>query len=209
MCIPSNSVWTVPVWGDDPGDACYQAPPATNLPCEQAWRWNLDRVVDPHGVEMQYQYRTEENRYRIAGGFLGEGWYDSGGSLWNIRYGAGQAVFFDVDERCSTFPAEGCPALIPRPASQGGNAEIFPDVPSDLVCRDANPCTAIRPTFFTTMRYTGAHTYTKVSTEKVDDLAFFHTFIDDGFGNKKLWLTGIQRTGVSNTPAITLPRSTT
>ncbi|NED88163.1 hypothetical protein G3I76_49790, partial [Streptomyces sp. SID11233] len=37
------SAWTVPVYGDDSGEPCYNATFASAY-CDQAWRWNLDYV---------------------------------------------------------------------------------------------------------------------------------------------------------------------
>jgi hypothetical protein len=31
--------------------------------CDQAWRWNLDLVVDPHGNATEYFYTPETNDY--------------------------------------------------------------------------------------------------------------------------------------------------
>ena len=205
-CDP-ESVWTVPVWGDDPGDACYLAPPAINLPCRQAWRWNLDYVIDPNDNVTAYAYQEEQNRYLVAGGFLGADWYSRGGTLDQIAYGrrltgtgrGTHTVTFWTDERCSTFPESGCPLLNPKPPAEGGNADLFPDVPSDLVCGPTATCTATSPTFFSTHRYFGLSVGLP-SFGTVDEYRFFHTFADDGFGNKKLWLTGIQRTGWSGAP---------
>src|SRR5690606_31788936 len=44
----TNSTWTVPVYGNHPGEPCHAAT-FSNSWCRQAWRWNLDYVVDPHG----------------------------------------------------------------------------------------------------------------------------------------------------------------
>lgn len=44
----TNSAWTVPVYGDDSGDPCYSST-FDNVWCQQGWRWNLDRIVDPNG----------------------------------------------------------------------------------------------------------------------------------------------------------------
>ena len=201
-CDP-ESVWTTPVWGDDPGDACYVAPPGTNLPCKQAWRWNLDYVVDPNDNVTSYAYREESNRYLVAGGFLGADWYSAGGTLELVQYGGrpGQDdgshyLHFITDERCSTFPDTivGCPKLDPDPTSPGYNAGIFPDVPADLVCGGTATCTATSPTFFSQYRYRSILVNT-TGVGQSDEVKFLHTFQSDGFGNYHLWLTGIQRVG--------------
>jgi hypothetical protein len=42
----TNSVYTVPVYGPGSGDPCNDSPDHW---CNQAWKWNLDMVQDPHG----------------------------------------------------------------------------------------------------------------------------------------------------------------
>ncbi|GAA1936951.1 hypothetical protein GCM10009716_49140 [Streptomyces sodiiphilus] len=44
----TDSTWTVPVFGNDPADPCYSAT-VKDAWCQQAWRWNLDYVVDTRG----------------------------------------------------------------------------------------------------------------------------------------------------------------
>src|SRR5437763_6315538 len=41
----TNSTLTVPVFGNNPGEPCYQSSFANSW-CNQAWQWNLDYVVD-------------------------------------------------------------------------------------------------------------------------------------------------------------------
>ena len=48
-----GSTWTVPVFGNDAGEPCHAAALADSV-CDQAWQWNLNRVVDPHGNEIHY-----------------------------------------------------------------------------------------------------------------------------------------------------------
>nr|BFE74511.1 hypothetical protein GCM10020092_078120 [Actinoplanes digitatis] len=43
----TNSAFTVPVFGNNPGEPCYNATFASAA-CNQAWQWNLDYVVDTH-----------------------------------------------------------------------------------------------------------------------------------------------------------------
>jgi hypothetical protein len=51
----TDSTWTVPVYGNNPGEPCHNTTFATSW-CQQAWRWNLDYVVDPHQNTMAYFY---------------------------------------------------------------------------------------------------------------------------------------------------------
>jgi hypothetical protein len=50
------------VYGDDAGEPCYAAT-YDESSCNQAWRWQLDRVVDVHGNSMAYFYERETNHY--------------------------------------------------------------------------------------------------------------------------------------------------
>jgi len=43
----TSSAWTVPVVGDDSSEPCNGSTFAASV-CSQAWRWNLDYVVDRH-----------------------------------------------------------------------------------------------------------------------------------------------------------------
>src|SRR5690606_34178800 len=63
----TNSTWTVPVYGNHPGEPCYQAGNFAASRCEQAWRWNLDYVIDPHGNTMTYFYERETGAYAREG----------------------------------------------------------------------------------------------------------------------------------------------
>ncbi|MFD5752224.1 hypothetical protein [Streptomyces sp. NPDC127033] len=47
----TNSTWTVPVFGNQSGEPCH-ATAFKDSWCQQAWRWNLDYVVDPHSDAM-------------------------------------------------------------------------------------------------------------------------------------------------------------
>ena len=58
----TESAWTVPVYGNDTGEPCHAATFAAAA-CTQAYRWNLDYVVDVHGNSMSYFYARETNKY--------------------------------------------------------------------------------------------------------------------------------------------------
>ena len=61
----AKSTWTVPVFGDDAGEPCH-AGTFDASHCVQAWRWNLDKVVDRNGNVIRYYYDTETNSLRAA-----------------------------------------------------------------------------------------------------------------------------------------------
>ncbi|MGY4773271.1 hypothetical protein ACXC9Q_40715 [Kribbella sp. CWNU-51] len=55
----TNSVFTVPVFGDDEGEPCHKGSVQDSW-CTQAWRWNLDGVVDALGNSTTYFYDVEK-----------------------------------------------------------------------------------------------------------------------------------------------------
>jgi hypothetical protein len=63
----TNSVWTVPVFGDDSGEPGHDKGSSfADRSLTQAWRWNLDYVVDLHGNAMSYWYTAETNYLSTA-----------------------------------------------------------------------------------------------------------------------------------------------
>ncbi|MEU9622201.1 hypothetical protein [Streptomyces sp. NPDC048155] len=60
----TNSVWIVPVFGDDAGDPGYSSGTGfSGRARTQAWRWNLDLVTDVHGNASTYWYKADTNHY--------------------------------------------------------------------------------------------------------------------------------------------------
>jgi RHS repeat-associated protein len=208
------STFTVPVVGDDATDPCYAAGSPMGW-CQQAWRWNLDRVVDPNDNEAVYYYGQETNHYNAGTGY-GILPYVRAGRLVEIWYGkrAGTQqlptakVLFDADWRCGSLDEEGQP---PCPEPTAANGTEFPDVPNDLIC-GATTCANGSPSFFTGLRYT--EILTQIQTEfgvddyaDVDRIDFTHTFQqpDPGAERYQLWLTGIQRTGLTGPSELAMP----
>lgn len=58
----TKSTWTVPIYGDDAGEPCYDET-FTSAHCDQAWRWSLDYVKDRYGNVSSYFYQQEINHY--------------------------------------------------------------------------------------------------------------------------------------------------
>ncbi|MCK8678615.1 RHS repeat-associated core domain-containing protein [Streptomyces lichenis] len=221
----TNSVWTVPVFGDDSGEPGYDAGTSfASRAKTQAWRWNLDYVVDPRGNVMTYWYDKEVNFY-AKNGTTGNGTeYVRGGYLKRIDYGqrsdtvysttqpAAARVKFTVNERC--IPVSGGETC----ANLGkSNRNAWPDVPFDQICKKDTVCTdQSAPSFFSRMRLTGITTQvydgsgTGADTDyrDVNHWALEHSFPDPGDGsNAGLWLKSIQHTGRVGT-AVTLPAIT-
>ncbi|NLT55753.1 MAG: RHS repeat-associated core domain-containing protein [Actinomycetales bacterium] len=201
----TNSVWTVPVFGDDEGDPCHKSSFADSS-CTQAWRWNLDYVVDTHGNAETLWYAKETNNYARNGDADPGTKYVRGGYLKRIDYGqradalftssAPQRVTFTVAERC-TASGDGCDELT---KTTKGN---WPDVPFDAICADGKACTGkTSPTFFTRKRLTGVTTQiwdTTASTpgyRTVDSWKLDQTYLDPGdigdATDQVLWLKSVQ-----------------
>lgn len=221
----TNSVWTVPVFGDDPGEPCYDAGGFGQSWCTQAWKWNLDYVVDLHGNAATYWYNTEHNNYAKNGDATPGTDYVRGGYLKRIDYGLRKDALFDNDaqgvpnvvhespqsvvltwgERCLQA-APDCDVL------KKETKDYWPDVPFDSICKDGDACTGQgSPSFFT--RKLLNRITTKVSTssgyQDVDSWDFDHLFLDAGevgdTTDQTLWLSSITRTGLVGGTVATEP----
>lgn len=199
----TDSAWTVPVFGNDLNEQCRRDTFAQSV-CEQAYRWNLDQVIDTHGNTITYHYTEETNRYAQNLGSA-TATYTRGGTLARIEYGtrvgvtgpAAARVVFEAADRC--VPGTNC-------AVRDGTA--WPDVPWDADCAAA-PCNGkYSPTFWSTKRLasittqiSGGHgTYTNVESWR-----FEHTYPNPSDGTKAaLWLSKLTQSAGSHTmPPVT------
>ncbi|MFD7881910.1 RHS repeat-associated core domain-containing protein [Streptomyces bauhiniae] len=210
----TNSVWTVPVAGDDSGEPCYKSTGFADSFCTQAWRWNLDYVVDTHGNASSYWYSKETNYYsKNADTTVNGTSYIRGGYLNRIDYGlrsdllyskpAAQQVRFTYAERCVV--SGGCDSLTKDTKAN------WPDVPFDMICAASTKCTTqIGPAFFTRKRLTDITTsiWTGTGTTRrdVDTWHLDQSFPDTGDASSpSLWLKSIQNTGKANATAAEMP----
>ncbi|MCX5417315.1 polymorphic toxin-type HINT domain-containing protein [Streptomyces sp. NBC_00059] len=205
----TDSTWTVPVFGDDSGEPCYNAT-FTSAHCKQAWRWSLDHVKDTHGNVMSYFYAPETNYYALNGKTDVNGTaYHRGGYLKRVDYGqrdgqvyaakAPARAVFDVAERCLPTDDFDCAESKRTKA----NAAHWPDTPVDQECKAATKCT-VGQTFWTTKRLTGITTQMRKSAteyQDVDAWTFTHLFTDNGDDSKTLWLSKIDHEGRVGTAA--------
>ncbi|MDT0267661.1 polymorphic toxin-type HINT domain-containing protein [Streptomyces sp. DSM 44915] len=206
----TDSTWTVPVYGDDAGDPCYQSA-TEDAWCQQAWRWNLDYVVDVRGNAMAYFYDEEENSY---GRFLDEtnnARYTRGGSLQRIEYGhdsddlySGQPmgrVRFANEERCLPGGGADCSDI-------DANPQYWYDTPWDLNCTATEDCDAGRysPTFWTTKRLAQVTTeiHTGGAWEPVDSWTLTHRW-GTADVDYQLLLASVQHTGHTAAEPVSLP----
>ncbi|WP_371601212.1 RHS repeat-associated core domain-containing protein [Streptomyces sp. NBC_00564] len=216
----TNSVWTVPVFGDDTGEPGYSSGTSLSSRAKtQAWRWSLDYVEDTHGNAMSYWYTAETNNYDTLGDDTTGTAYTRGGYLSKILYGqragalftatpaASNKVTYTYDERCTRV--DGCDSLTDSTSPQ------WPDVPFDAICKDGDKCTDnMGPAFFTRKRLTGITTSAwnaaltpSADFQPVDSWKLTQKYHDSGetgdSADQTLWLESIQHTGEHGTPLST------
>lgn len=208
----TQSVWTVPVFGDDSGEPGYaDGTSLSGRDKTQAWRWNLDYVEDLHENAMSYWYAAETNNYDTLGDDSTGTAYTRGGYLKEIRYGqragalfsgnpaASDKVTFNYTERC-TASGTGCDALTED------TRDNWPDVPFDTVCKTGDKCTGnVGPSFFTRKRMTAITTYVwdaaavTPAFTPVDTWSLKQQYLDPGdtgdSTDQSLWLDEIRHTG--------------
>ncbi|MEU5164422.1 polymorphic toxin-type HINT domain-containing protein [Streptomyces sp. NPDC020875] len=219
----TDSVLTVPVSGNQPGEPCYNATYANSF-CYQAWRWNLDYVVDVHGNAMSLWWQKEVNHYSRNLKFKTPVSYDRGGYLTRIDYGQRDdtiytaapvaRVEFSVDERCYIEGATQCSDTNFTSGDWAKN-RIWYDTPADLFCSGARgkECFVPIPSFWSRKRLAAVTTYAQrvqgsTALSKVDNWKLVqslpHEKTDEGTA---LWLNSITRTGygVNDTEGVRLP----
>ncbi|MEU0560775.1 polymorphic toxin-type HINT domain-containing protein [Dactylosporangium sp. NPDC006015] len=205
----TQSTFTLPVYGNHPGEACYQSS-FQNSACRQGYKWNVDYVVDVNGNTMSYFYDPETNKYARYGEANSPDWYTRGGNLKRIEYGqrsnavtstpALARVLFETGDRC--LPNTNC-----------NDAWNWPDTPMDLNC-SAAPCTqTFSPAFFTKRRLKQVDTEVLnnngVGYRPVDRWTLRHSYVSgDAATGYALWLDGITQTGRGATPEIVMPEVT-
>ncbi|MGW3647008.1 polymorphic toxin-type HINT domain-containing protein [Streptomyces sp. NPDC000878] len=211
----TNSVWTVPVYGDDSGEPGYdQGSSFSGRSVTQAWRWNLDYVEDLHGNAMSYWYTPETNSYAKNGASTATTEYTRGGYLNKILYGQrANALFTGVSSGKVTFTyAERCTAS-DCSELKDSTSDNWPDVPFDSICKKDADCDAVSPFFFTRKRLTQIDThawsatagaFTEVDTWKLEQMFLDGGDLVDDTSDQSLALQSIRHTGRNGT-AITLP----
>ena len=213
----THSAWNVPVFANHTGEPCFSTTSFAASKCIQAWRWNLDYVVDPTGNSMAYFYLKDQAKTGLAGNANSVIIYDRGGRLDHIEYGmrAGTELATTTPPAKVTFgPAERCLSACwsGTPWTSAANAANWPDTPWDLHCATtATSCpNNISPTFFVTRRLASATTqlWTGSGTTytDVDRWDLTTDFPSTGNGTSPvLWLASIGHTGKANGGNLALP----
>lgn len=201
----TRSTWTTPVYGNQPGEPCRQTTYDASW-CQQAWRWNLDYVVDRHDDVIAYFYTPEGNKYGRNNDPVKATDYVRGGVLDRIEYGqrAGAVYTSPTVGKVVFTAAERC---VPGTTCTKTNKTHYPDVPWDQECT-ASPCTnRTVPSFWTSKRLAAVTTSVREGTgtyRTVDSWTLRHSWPDPGDGTRAgMWLDAIARTGhVGGTQAL-------
>ncbi|WP_410669536.1 RHS repeat-associated core domain-containing protein [Amycolatopsis sp. cmx-4-68] len=213
----TQSAWTVPVFGNNNGEDCFKANDFAHSWCQQAWRWNLDYSVDPHGNVSTYYYQPEKNSYGLNLNVTSAGTsYVAGGYPLRVEYGlrlkdgsvygAGPTnqVLFDTAERCIPDASFDCaPAKL-----TAANAAHWPDVPFDQICAEGATCNYGAPAFFTRKRLTALRTqyFTGTTPHDIDQWDLVQSFPGSGDNAPPApWLNSVTHTGKAGATPITLP----
>lgn len=233
--VPGGSAtysrWTVPVCGTPTSKCAASGSTLASVGpfATQAWRWNLDYVVDPFSNAEAFYYTMENNSYRQADTTVVS--YIRGGYLDHIDYGMRQGsnslsaasarVVFQQDQygRCSEYGTRATTCTREDGAVSSGivtetkpaNTGSYPDTPWDQHCA-TSPCTGlISPTFFSgqmlnsiTTQILSGSTYSPVDVWQLT-----HSFPAEGESGLKNnpveSLAAIKHTAGTGAAAITVP----
>ncbi|MGW4464033.1 ricin-type beta-trefoil lectin domain protein [Micromonospora sp. NPDC004704] len=210
----TNSVLTVPVYGNHAGEPCYKAGNWAGSACTQAWRWSLDYVEDVHGNAMSLWWAKETNFYARNFNFKDPVGYDRGGYLTRIDYGQRTnslfsaaplaQVSFAVAERCFTEGSLTCTDAN-FASTDPSKYRIWYDTPADLRCADNQKCWNAGPSFFSRKRLDKITTSAQRRPETTDRQTVDEYQLKQSFPilrtgpNTALWLESITRTGHART----------
>jgi RHS repeat-associated protein len=191
----TQSTLTAPVFGNHSQEPCFNAAGYASSWCQQAYRWNLDYVVDAHGNSIAYYYAKSFNSYGLNMGKQTVR-YDRDGVLLRAEFGtrtggeyaapAPASVVFNTDARCIAGTA--CAQLTPA---------NYPDTPLDQGCA-ANCTTLVSPTFWVDRRLTSVTT--KIGDKPIETWTLSHSFpaTGDPDNSPALWLNSITHSGGSD-----------
>ncbi|MET8262184.1 RHS repeat domain-containing protein [Micromonospora sp. NPDC005553] len=196
----TNSTWTTPVFGNEPGEPCNATTFAAS-DCTQAWRWNLDYVVDLHGNSASYWYGKETNKYARNLDTNDDVSYVRGGWLDRIDYGTRRVNGVDsvlstpAPLRVELTEADRCLS-----SCTTHDEAHWPDTPWDSECTGTSCADDYAPTFWTTKRLSTVTTQVRTGSaySDVERWTLTHTFPDPGDGTRAgLWLSKISHAGLS------------
>ncbi|MBB5872117.1 RHS repeat-associated protein [Allocatelliglobosispora scoriae] len=187
----TKSTWTEPVFGNHAGEPCYAATFAASS-CTQAWRWNLDYVIDMNGNTMSFWYETATNKYAKNQVTTSPVDYIRDGWLTKIEYGTrssndlatdpGQAASVD-SIFAAAAPMEVEFTVLDRCLANCTNHDAvhWTDTPYDQECA-GSPCPFMSPTFWSTKRLNQVITKIRdgAAYRIVETWTLSHTYPDPG-----------------------------
>lgn len=209
----TNSVLTVPVFGNHAGEPCHAATFATSR-CnndtskQQAWHWGLDKVIDVHGNVMIVNWHRSANYYAVNKKFKTPEKYYRGGLPDSIEYGLREGALgatpaakidFLLHQRCFQDDAT-CASEKFDNTKDPASYRPWWDSPGNLNCKsDSKLCPAF-PSFWNRLRLGGVTTYAHrpgtTGLVKVDNYLLNHSFPRDWYDTSPgLWLRSITRYG--------------
>ncbi|MEQ4305073.1 RHS repeat-associated core domain-containing protein [Plantactinospora sp. B6F1] len=194
----TNSVWTVPVYGNHAGEPCRKSTFDASVCEAQAWRWNLDYVVDRHGNTMSLFYEKETNYYARNNTATKVSSYVRGGYLKRIDYGQrdGEVYTTPAVGRVEFTTAGRC---IPGTTCTSAQPANWPDVPWNQACTSKTNCNnKFTPTFWTQNRLKTVTTkvWNGSAYQPVDSWELTHSYPNPGDGTRAgMWLASIRNTG--------------
>ncbi|MEV4133041.1 RHS repeat-associated core domain-containing protein [Dactylosporangium sp. NPDC049742] len=211
----TKSVYTIPVFGNNSGEPCYNATFA-NAWCDQAYAWNLDYVVDPHNNTMSMWYQQELNHYARNVTNSAVSTYVRAGHIEHIEYGTRKDDGVDSSYSAGVAPAKVVFGTEDRCVTQGATCvqttpSNWPDVPWDQQCDSTTSCPDVYSgAFFTQKKLktitTQVWTGTGTTYTDVERWTLNHVFKDPGDGHEKtLWLNGISHVGLDGGANTTMP----
>nr|WP_202425929.1 polymorphic toxin-type HINT domain-containing protein [Streptomyces sp. HUCO-GS316] len=206
----TNSVSTVPVFGNHPGEPCHSdafADSRCGTAKQQAWRWGLDKVVDVNGNTMIVNWTQETNYYAVRKKFKSPEQYDRYAYPTSIEYGMrpdtltkpSATVEFGVEQRCLKS-ASACTKENFAKTDDPGAYRPWWDTPGNLNCKSTSKLCPPFPSFWTQMRLdtvtTKAARAGQTGLGRVDKYTLRQSFPEDWYDTAPgLWLNSITRTG--------------
>ncbi|MFJ7015712.1 polymorphic toxin-type HINT domain-containing protein [Streptomyces albogriseolus] len=206
----ADSVSTVPVFGNHPGEPCHATAFADSR-CgagrQQAWRWGLDKVVDVHGNVMVVNWKQETNHYAVKKKFTSPEQYERSAYPTTIEYGMRSSdltkpsatVEFGAEQRCLKSETA-CDAANFAKTDDPGAYRPWWDTPGNLNCKSTSKLCPAFPSFWTQMRLdtvtTKAARAGQTGLGKVDTYQLHQSFPEDWYDTAPgLWLNSITRRG--------------
>ncbi|MFF7438843.1 polymorphic toxin-type HINT domain-containing protein [Streptomyces sp. NPDC008122] len=212
----TDSVSTVPVFGNHPGEPCHAdafkdsrcgTDPVTNKPKQQAWRWGLDKVEDVHGNVMIVNWEQETNYYAVRDKRKTPEQYERAAYPTTIEYGIRAAdltkpsatVEFGVKQRCLKSDTACDEANFAKTGDPGAYRPWW-DTPGSLNCKSTSKLCPGFPSFWSQLRLdtvtTKAARAEKTGLGYVDVYTLHQSFPEDWYDTAPgLWLNSITRTG--------------